>query len=185
MAVARVDADAVFSLLTGAETERAFDRVGRRLTRRLTNGRFDTLYPAQREAAWQLTFGQNPVVAQLPTGKGKGAISLLWMCATGGVVLECVPLTSIGRGHVVEASKVAGWVQKALSYRRPTLFASHLQRIFSPSTAAPNADTSTLRVPVVTAWLSKPSLLLRRVHCDEPVGGHPPTDLELAMCYCR
>ena len=90
MAVARVDADAVFSLLTGAETERAFDRVGRRLTRRLTNGRFDTLYPAQREAAWQLTFGQNPVVAQLPTGKGKGAISLLWMCATGGVVLECV-----------------------------------------------------------------------------------------------
>ena len=47
MAVARVDADAVFSLLTGAETERAFDRVGRRLTRRLTNGRFETLYPAQ------------------------------------------------------------------------------------------------------------------------------------------
>ena len=74
MAVARVDADAVFSLLTGAETERAFDRVGRRLTRRLTNGRFETLYPAQREAAWQLTFGQNPVVTQLPTGKGKGAI---------------------------------------------------------------------------------------------------------------
>ena len=43
MAVARVDADAVFSLLTGAETEREFDRVGRRLTRRLTNGRFETL----------------------------------------------------------------------------------------------------------------------------------------------
>ena len=105
---ARVDTDAVFSLLTGAETEREFDHVGRRLTRCLTNGRFETLYPVQREAAWQLTFGQNPVVAQLPTGKGKGAISLLWMCATGGVVLECVPLTSIGRGHVVEASKVAG-----------------------------------------------------------------------------
>ena len=77
------------------------------MVRRLTAGRFAAPYPAQREAVWALCFGarpvgSRPVVAQLPTGKGKGGIALLWAAVTGGTVLECVPLTSIGLGQMNE-----------------------------------------------------------------------------------
>ena len=72
-----VDTATAIDLLTGREVERQFDRLARRMVRRLTAGRFDTPYDAQKEAAFRLTFGSQPVVAALPTGKGKGGISLL------------------------------------------------------------------------------------------------------------